>query len=91
MATKQLSSINFGTDTYKVPTPIAKTSAMTQPVGVDSDGKLYTAPSGSGGGGTTSGGVPVSQGTNKAGQFLVVGSDGNVTTMTLQTWQGGSY
>lgn len=90
MATKQLKSLKFGADTYTVPAPVSKTSAMTQPVGVDSDGKLYTAPSGTGGG-TTSGGVPVSQGTNKAGQFLVVGSDGNVTTMTLATWQGGSY
>lgn len=33
--------------------PVEKTSAMTQPVGVDSDGKLYTEPGGGGGGGTT--------------------------------------
>lgn len=39
--------------------PVAKTSAMTQSVGVDSSGKLYTAPSsgGSGGGATLSGDV----------------------------------
>lgn len=35
--------------------------------------------------------VDKNQGTAKAGQFLVVGSDGNVATMTLSVWQGGSY
>ena len=30
-------------------------------------------------------------GSSEAGKFLVVGSDGAVTTMTLATWQGGSY
>ena len=35
--------------------------------------------------------VAKSQGVAHAGEFLVVGSDGNVKTMTLQTWQGGSY
>lgn len=35
--------------------------------------------------------VPISQGTAHAGEFLVVGSDGNVTTQTLAAWQGGSY
>ena len=30
-------------------------------------------------------------GTGDAGKFLVVGSDGIVTTMSLATWQGGSY
>ena len=30
-------------------------------------------------------------GTSEAGKFLVVGSDGAVTTMTLATWQGGNY
>ena len=29
--------------------PVAKTSSMTQPVGVDAEGKLFTAPGGSGG------------------------------------------
>lgn len=35
--------------------------------------------------------VAKSQGAAHAGEFLVVGSDGNVKTMTLQIWQGGSY
>lgn len=118
MANKDLRSLKFGGDIYRVPKPVAKTSAMTQQVGVDSDGKLWTAPSSSGGsGGTTDhsalsnrdatgqhpisaitnlqstldGKLAVSQGTSKSGQFLVVGSDGKITTMTLQTWQGGSY
>ena len=37
------------------------------------------------------GAVAVAQGAGHAGEFLVVGSNGNVTTMTLSTWQGGSY
>ena len=37
------------------------------------------------------GAVAVAQGVGHAGEFLVVGSNGNVTTMTLSTWQGGSY
>ena len=35
--------------------------------------------------------VNISQGTSNAGKFLVVGSDGNVTTVTMSAWQGGSY
>lgn len=37
------------------------------------------------------GAVAVAQGVGHAGEFLVVGSDGDVTTVTLSTWQGGSY
>lgn len=37
------------------------------------------------------GAVAVAQGVAHAGEFCVVGSDGNITTMTLSTWQGGSY
>ena len=37
------------------------------------------------------GAVAVAQGVSHAGEFLVVGSNGNVTTVTLSTWQGGSY
>ena len=37
------------------------------------------------------GAVAVAQGVGHAGEFLVVGNDGNVTTVTLATWQGGSY
>lgn len=35
--------------------------------------------------------VPIYQGTEHSGEFLVVGSDGNVTTKTLAAWEGGSY
>ena len=31
------------------------------------------------------------QGVAHAGEFLVVGSDGNVTTVTMTAWQGGSF
>ena len=37
------------------------------------------------------GAVAVAQGVGHAGEFLVVGSNGNVTTVALSTWQGGSY
>ncbi len=37
------------------------------------------------------GAVASNQGSGNAGKFLVVGSDGNVTTMTLAAWQGGNY
>lgn len=30
-------------------------------------------------------------GTANAGKFLVVGSDGNITAVTMSAWQGGSY
>ena len=92
--------------------PAAKTSSMTQPVGVDADGKLWTAPSGGSGSVTVDGALsdtsenPVqnkvvkaaldaklaaNQGAANAGKFLVVGSDGVVAPVTMQTWQGGSY
>lgn len=35
--------------------------------------------------------VQKSQGSSKAGQFLVVGSDGNVTTQSFSTWSGGNF
>ena len=35
--------------------------------------------------------VSVSQGTENAGKFLIVGSDGNVAPVAMTAWQGGSY
>ena len=37
------------------------------------------------------GAVAVAQGVAHAGEFVVVGSDGNITTVTMAAWQGGSY
>ena len=37
------------------------------------------------------GAVAVAQGVGHAGEFCVVGSDGNITTVTMTAWQGGSY
>lgn len=37
------------------------------------------------------GAVAVAQGVAHAGEFVVVGSDGNITTVTMTAWQGGSY
>lgn len=35
--------------------------------------------------------VKIEQGEEEAGKFLVVGDDGNVTTKTLEAWEGGMY
>lgn len=37
------------------------------------------------------GAVAVAQGVGHAGEFVVVGSDGNITTVTMTAWQGGNY
>lgn len=37
------------------------------------------------------GAVASNQGVAHAGEFVVVGSDGNITTVTLATWQASSY
>lgn len=37
------------------------------------------------------GAVAVAQGVAHAGEFCVVGSDGNITTVTMTAWAGGSY
>lgn len=37
------------------------------------------------------GAVAVAQGAGHAGEFLVVGSDGNVKTVTMSAWNGGNY
>jgi hypothetical protein len=37
------------------------------------------------------GAVAVAQGVAHAGEFVVVGSDGNITTVTMSVWQGGSF
>lgn len=48
MASKPLKSLTFPglEDVYTVPSPVAATDDMTQPVGVDADGQLFTAPGG---------------------------------------------
>lgn len=37
------------------------------------------------------GAVAISQGSAHAGEFVVVGSDGNIITIALSSWQGGTY
>lgn len=37
------------------------------------------------------GAVAAAQGVGHAGEFLVVGSNGNVTTVTMTAWSGGNY
>ena len=39
----------------------------------------------------TSGKQDKNLGTANAGKFLVVGSDGNITAVTMTAWQGGSF
>lgn len=38
-----------------------------------------------------SGKLDTNQGASHAGEFVMVGSDGNITTVTMTAWQGGSY
>lgn len=38
-----------------------------------------------------SGKLDKSQGAANAGKFMVVGSDGDITAVTMESWQGGSY
>lgn len=38
-----------------------------------------------------SGKLDIAQGAANAGKFMVVGSDGNITAVTMQAWSGGSY
>lgn len=40
---------------------------------------------------TASGAVAANQGTNNAGKFLVVNSQGIVEAVTMSSWQGGDY
>ena len=35
--------------------------------------------------------LPLAQGVENAGKFLVVGVDGNVTAQSLEVWEGGNY
>ena len=35
--------------------------------------------------------LSINQGAANAGKFLVVGSDGNITAVTMSAWQGGNY
>lgn len=37
------------------------------------------------------GAVAMAQGVAHAGEFVVVGSDGNITTVTMTAWSGGNY
>ena len=37
------------------------------------------------------GAVAVAQGVEHAGEFVIVGSDGNITSVAMSVWQGGSY
>lgn len=37
------------------------------------------------------GAVAVAQGVGHAGEFVVVGSDGNITTVTMTAWAAGTY
>lgn len=54
MNIEPMRTISFDGETvYTVPCPVEAAAEMTQPVGVDGDGKLFTAPGGGGSGGTT--------------------------------------
>lgn len=99
MANTPLQSLTFSTleDTYTIPT---KTSDLTNDSGfVNASGAASAAPVQSVNRQTGAvvltatdvDAVASNQGTANAGKFLVVGSDGIVLPVTMQTWQGGSY
>lgn len=66
--------------------PIAKTAAMTQPVGRDDDGRLYTAPSSGGGG--SGGGIPA---ITEADEGRVLTASGGVAVWQDLPKYGGTY
>lgn len=87
-----------------IPTVPTKTSDLTNDSGfVNAAGAAVAAPVQSVNGQTGAvslsipstasdvGAVAVAQGVSHAGEFVVVGSDGNITTVTMSVWQGGSY
>lgn len=65
--------------------PIAKTAAMTQPVGRDDDGRLYTVPSSGGGSG---GGIPA---ITEADEGRVLTASGGVAVWQDLPKYGGTY
>lgn len=66
--------------------PIAKTTAMTQPVGRDDDGRLYTAPSSGGGG--SGGGIPA---ITESDEGRVLTASGGVAVWQDLPKYGGTY
>ena len=94
MANKPLKSLTFPglSDTYTIPQPSSATPQALGTAAAGSSGDfsradhVHAKPSAS-----DVGAVAVAQGVGHSGEFLVVGSDGNVTTVTMTAWSGGSY
>ena len=67
--------------------PVDRTADMTQPVGRDQDGRLWTAPGGGGGGGTGLPAVSVSD----AGKFLRVSPEGAWAAEAVPSAEGVAF
>ena len=65
-----------------IPTVPTKVSDLTNDSGYQTEAQVQTAISGK---------LDTNQGAANAGKFMVVGSDGNITAVTMSAWQGGSY
>lgn len=66
-------------------------SGANEALYISTDDYDYSAPTTSGLTAALNTKLNTAQGTAHAGEFLVVGSDGNVTTKTMSAWQGGAY
>ena len=80
----QIMDIINDLERYKL-NPIAKTDGMTQPVGRDDDGRLYTFPSSGGG---SSGGIPA---ITEADEGRVLTASGGVAVWMDLPKYGGTY
>lgn len=90
MANKPLVSIKFPdlADTYTIP---AASSVAPSMDGTASAGSATTYARADHVHPTDTSRLAANQGAANAGKFLVVGSDGVVAPVTMQTWQGGSF
>ena len=73
--------------------PVNKTDGMTQEVGVDSTGKLYTAPGGGGGSGTASGTNATALGNNataSGNESIAIGYNANANGISATALGGGA-
>ena len=80
------SSKHIPSSASSAPKDLAATAAIGSSANYARQDHVHKMPSAS-----DVGAVAVAQGVGHAGEFLVVGSDGDVTTVTLATWQGGSF
>lgn len=79
-------SVDFGPSLSDVAAKALGTASAGTSTTVSRSDHVHAKPSAS-----DIGAVAVAQGVGHAGEFLVVGSDGNITTVTMSAWSAGSY